>query len=239
MPLVRMRGQFDVQLGAGQVPPPVPPPVVEVRRLRIWGDPILVKEADLSTAIVNTSNFQAIGLYNKETGWGGVSNFLRIPHGDMLGVEAMQIPDDYTAHEKMRWMCNDYRGKIYMWDDRSTNWESDPLRWGTIGLGGNYVQIDGYETFTNFYLPKNTFYASVRMARLVGFRKSDWGRPLNELVAQGLVHRCYCAYRTPKEDTFGDSPRGIVYNPFWSPLDWEFTGAKKPSAFYVPEHWLV
>lgn len=233
MPVIEFDLNFNAQL-------PVPPNVAEVRKLRVWGDPILVEEADLSTAIVNTSNFQAVGLYNKETGWGGVSNFLRIPHGDLRRVESMQLDDGYTAHEKMAWMCNSYRGKIYMWDDPNTDWETAAsIRWGTIGLGGNHVQVDGYETFTNFYLPNNTFYGSVKMARLRGFRSNDWFRPLDELVRNGLVHRCYCAYRTPQEDTFGDSPKGVVYNPFFSPLDWEFTGGRKPSAFYVPAHWLI
>jgi hypothetical protein len=73
------------------------------------------------------------------------------------------------------------------------------------------------------------------MARLVGFRKTDWTRPLEELLAEGLVHRCYCAY---KDNRFGDSPKGIIYSPLFSPLDWDFTGAKQPSAFYLPVEFL-
>ena len=50
---------------------PIPPPTIgEIRRVRRWGDPILVEDADLSTKwLVESgypdSNFQAVGLYIK------------------------------------------------------------------------------------------------------------------------------------------------------------------------------
>jgi len=77
---------------------------------------------------------------------------------------------------------------------------------------------------------------TLMMAKLVGFRKSDWNRPLDELLAEGLVHRCFCAY---SNNTPRDSPQGIVYSPFFSPQDWDFAGTARPSAFYLPIDQLV
>lgn len=67
------------------------------------------------------------------------------------------------------------------------------------------------------------------MARLVGFRKSDWLRPLDELLALGLVHRCFVA-----NSGNVDTPRGIVY----SPLDWDFGGTDEPDTLWIPFEYL-
>jgi hypothetical protein len=76
----------------------------------------------------------------------------------------------------------------------------------------------------------------VEVARLKGFSPLDWGRPLDDLLAEGLVHRCFCAY---KSNHFGDTPKGIVYSPFYSPRYWEFPGKKAhPTALYIPVEWL-
>jgi hypothetical protein len=77
------------------------------------------------------------------------------------------------------------------------------------------------------------------MARLRGFKKDDWGRPLDELLAEGLVHRCFCVYTG---NDIGDGPQGIVYSPFWSPEDWVFRpqkqGVPAPKALWIPMAYL-
>ena len=51
----------------------------------------MVREAGLDVNIMGTSNFQAIGLYNKLTGFGGVTNFLHIYRGDIDRLAALQV----------------------------------------------------------------------------------------------------------------------------------------------------
>lgn len=214
---------------------------VSLYHVRKWGDPVMVKEADLSVDIVGTSNFQAVGLYNKETGWGGVSNFLAIPRADITRLMALQVEDDYEdkqpvwRSQKMNWLCKT-KGTIYFTGNDMPGWNTaSQIKWGTIALGGNLVAVAGVEDM----LIKTSGETEKRwrkMARLAGFRKTDWGKPLAELLATGLVHRCYCAY---SGNDFGDSPKGIIYSPFWSPLDWDFAGNAKPQAFYLPVDWLV
>jgi len=217
-----------------------PGPALESKlfRLRRWGDPVMLK-LGYDVNQVGTTNFQAMGLYNKETGFGAVSNFIRILHDDIDNLRNMQFDQTidgktYSKDNKMNWLCG-FRGNLYMYEDKADDWPAaSSIRWGTVALGGNLVQVDGFEDI-KVKLPGEKAVAIHRMARVVGFRKTDWARPLEELLAEGLVHRCYCAY---KDNKFGDSPKGIVYSPFYSPLDWDFSGAKQPSAFYIPTEYF-
>lgn len=210
-------------------------------RVKRWGDPVLVRQAGLSVDIVGTSNFQAVGMYNRETGWGGVTNFLNIPRAGINRLIEMQVEDNYEdkqsdwRSQKMNWLCKS-KGTIYF-TGGAADWRTvKSIRWGTIALGNNLVQVSDVEDI--LVSTRGDIVKKWRpMARLVGFRKADWGKGLNELLETGLVHRCYCAY---KGDALGDSPKGIVFSPFWSPLDWNFIGPSKPQpkAFYLPLDWL-
>ena len=207
-------------------------------RVRRWGDPVM-SELGFDVNVVGTTNFQAVGLYNKETGFGAVTNFIRILKDDIAHLRDMQFEQvvdgrKFNQDQKMDWLCS-FRGKIYMYDGKLDEWPSAPrIRWGTLALGGNLVQVDGFENI-EVKLPGETQIRNHKMARLVGFRKRDWSRPLDELLEEGLVHRCYCAY---KNNQFGDSPKGIVYSPFYSLLDWDFAGVQKPRVLYIPFEYL-
>ncbi|MBV6449991.1 MAG: hypothetical protein MHPDNHAH_00709 [Anaerolineales bacterium] len=216
-----------------------PSPALEAKiyRIRRWGDPVMVA-LGFDVNQVGTTNFQAVGLYNKLTGFGAVSNFIRIDREDIDNLQKMQFAEErngkqLTPKNKMDWLAA-FRGKLYMYDHETDSWEgSERIRWGTVALGGNLVQVERFENI-EAKLPGGALGVH-KMARLVGFRKSDWARPLKELLAEGLVHRCYCAY---KNNQFGDTPKGIVYSPFFSPRDRDFNGKKKIDALYIPAVYL-
>lgn len=212
----------------------------DVYRVRRWGDPVLGR----SVKDIGVSNFQAVGLYNKiHDDLGGVANYLRIPHADVDRLKALQVEDEYIdkqpdwRKQKMNWLCKP-SGTIYFWSADSGDWTTLPyIEWGTIQLGGNLVCVEAIETI-NVKLTNDSVKRPYRMARLRGFRAADWSRPLTDLLADGLVMRCFCAYLP--NDKFGDSPKGIVYSPFWSPFDWTFIGpGHTPDALYIPIDWLV
>jgi hypothetical protein len=233
LPSVIMAGasRYLLRTNSPPSPPPPLPAGREMRRIRKWGDPVMLQYGfDVNS--VGTTNFQAVRTYNKSTGFGAVTNFIRIDRDDIDNLHEMQIPDNHTSEQKMSWLCG-WRGKIYMYDNVDDNWRtSAQIRWGTVSIGGNLVQVERYETFPVFL---NGEKRSREMARLVGFRKTDWGRPLTELLALGLVHRCYCVY---KNNQFGDSPNGIVYSPFYGLQDWDFAGQDSPDALYLPTEWF-
>ena len=208
---------------------------LNLRKVRRWGDPVMI-DFHFDVDQVGSTNFQAVGLYNEATGFGGVTNYLYIEREDIENLWEMQFDEVvngtlFTRDLKMNWLAASDRGKIYMLDSEKDSWQKSPrIRWGSIALGGNLVQVEREEDFhPDVKLPSGK---TVRtMARLAGFRKTDWKRPLDELLAEGLVHRCFGA---GKGNDFGDSPHGIVYSPFFSPLDWDFAGQDKPSHFYLP-----
>ncbi|HET9909734.1 MAG TPA: hypothetical protein VFQ23_24010 [Anaerolineales bacterium] len=223
-------------------------------KVRIWGDDKLklVGLTTTSAAVQEKapSNFQAVGLYDKETRQrGAVSNFLKIERDEIDELIAMQIEDEFKRkqsepkrssrkqleiwrQQKMRWLCKG-EGTIYF-TKGGKGWENASfILWGTVSLGGNLVQVEGEEEI-EFKTAEGK--KKMRMARLAGFTKSHWSWPLDELLAQGLVHRCFCALPGDKPT---DTPQGIVYSPFFSPRNRDFSGQAKPSAFYLPFDQLV
>ena len=186
-----------------------------------------------------------MGVFNKANNTvGGVSNFCRVGHTDIEYLKALQVEDEYVdkqldwRRQKMNWLCKE-GGTIYFWNSMVGDWSSLAyILWGTIGLGGNLVQVEDVETLL-VKLPNSSTKRNMPMARLRGFRMADQVRPLTDLLAEGIVHRCFCAYLP--DDKFGDSPKGIVYSPFWSPRDWIFLGPNQtqPDAWYLPMEWLT
>ena len=228
-------------------------------KVRIWGDPKLEGLTTASESVQEKapSNFQAVGVYVKEISQrGGVTNFLKIERAEIDKLIAMQIEDIFERkrskekksegkrsnrkrleiwrEQKMKWLCKE-KGTIYF-TKGGKGWENAPdILWGTIALGGNLVQVEGEPVPMEIKVEGGKKEEKL-MAKLVGFTKLDWSRPLDELLAEGLVHRCFCAYPGDKP---GDSPQGIVYSPFFSPVGRDFSGKAKPSVFYLPFDQLV
>ena len=189
-------------------------------------------EEGFDVNFVNTSNFQAVPLFIEDGSCGAVTSFLHIPHADVEKLQDLQIPDNHTVKQKMNWLCASYRGKIYMYDNPNDDWETaSVIRWGSIALGGNLVMVE--DIVKMVAKPPDGRRREMQMARLVAFRKTDWGKTWQ--THPHLIHRAYCAY---KNNQFGDSPSGIVYTPLYSPLDWDFAGTYQPKAWYIPLEWL-
>jgi len=211
----------------------------KIYRVRQWGDSVM-KPLQFDTNRVG-GNFQAVGLYNKETGFGAVSNYIHILRDDidhLIDLQFDEIVNDQriTVEDKMGWLCQKL-GKIYMFDDSKDSWQkSVQIRWGTLALGGNLVQVVGELPPFDVKLPGEKVPKKRKLLRLAGFKKSDWSRPLDELLAEGLVHRCFCANG---DNSFADSPKGIVYSPFYDITQWNFNnGTEKPDGLYIPEDYL-
>ena len=253
-------GNQEDELDSGTVPGPVrewllalaEKPRENMYRVKRWGYQGMDK-LDFDISVLHerdqSSNFQAISLYNDATDFGAISNFVVIPPEEVRKLEALQIEDEYLQkrehwlRQKMTWLCQ-HRGSQYMFADEDNyrgewGWRrADGIRWGPIALGGNLVQVVG-EAWIKVKLPSRQGEENVKMAKLKGFTYDDWDRPLDELLAEGLVHRCFCVN---KGNDIGDSPQGIVYSPFWSPQGREFKplqrGVRSPTAFWIPFAYL-
>jgi hypothetical protein len=225
-------------------------PGTKMYRVRRWGDKAF-KGGALNVDVVGTTNFQAVGLYNKATNdFGAVKNFIHIYRDDIDRLKELQVEDEYLDKkpdwrgQKMNWLCQE-AGSIYMFDNKEDSWKFSPrIRWGTLALGGNLVQVEGEpeeidvkaQGFDNVAIAKKGAKVRLKMWRLVGFRPADWFRPLDDLLREGLVHRCFCA---GSRNQINDSPQGIVYSPFFSVADkWDFRGTVQPGALYIPDVYL-
>jgi len=223
---------------------------LNLRKVRKWGDPVMTK-LSLNVGSAGTTNFQAVGLFNG-TEFGAVSSYVHIERQDIENLWEMQFDEVVngklvTRDMKMNYLAGAARGKIFMLEPGDSWQKSQRIRWGTIACGGNLVQVAGYLGDRGSLSKKNREIKlpgwekarpqkEVKMWRLAGFHKSDWKRPLDELLAEGLVHRAFTA---KKNNVLGDTPNGIVYYPFFSPQDWDFAGTDKeqPSYFYLPDEY--
>ncbi|HEY5731857.1 MAG TPA: DUF5915 domain-containing protein [Anaerolineales bacterium] len=215
------------------------PPKTELYKALNWGDKILVEQAGLS-ALAKTddgrtvgSNFNPLPIFSNSGTWSAIVNALILPREDVDGLIDLQEEDEYTVREKMNWLVYEGNNDRPYWCKGQGDWKTAKrIWWGTIVFGGQWVLTDGDVTFFT-QLPQEKSPRDVPMKRLVCFRKSDWGKTHH--THPWLVHR---ATQVDDKDRFSDEPRGIIYSPLWSPLDWKFAGNPKLDAFYIPTDWL-
>lgn len=215
-----------------QTPPA--PPSGNVRKLRRWGDPVMTAWG-YDTKQVGLSNWQNIALWNEHTGFGAISNYLWIERLWIDYLRSIQfdgfngVGEYHNKDSKMNWLCRD-KGAMYL---DAGGWKTaDRIKWGTTAVGANNVTVEEYRVLS-VWDKSVAGYRDTKMARVKCFRKSDFERPLEVLLAEGIVHRCYTA--NMPDNGFSDSPKGIVYSPMWSPLDWDFGGTQQPTGFWIPE----
>ena len=214
-------------------------------KVRIWGEPEMKHKYSVRIFEGRDygSNFQAVGLWNSVDARGAVAYHITIGRDDIDKLMAMQIEDEYEEKrkgkgdwrkQKMDWLCKD-EGTIFFTKGGPGWGSAKTIMWGTVALGGNLVQVERFED-VEFKIGKER--QKKKMARLVGFRRRDWGRPLDDLLAEGLVHRCFCAM---DHDRPADTPKGIIYSPFLSVQEsgWKFAGTARPQALYLPVEELV
>lgn len=220
-------------LGSREFIERVTPPPANRRTLRRWGDPVMTAWG-YSTEIVGTSNWQNIACWTDINGHGAITNYLWIEREWIDYLKSIQfagynrVGEWHDERSKMNWLCRDGHIAIYL---DAGEWETLPrIKWGTTTIGGNYVTVEEYRVRRVWDKARGQ-YADLEMARLRGFRKADRGRPLANLLAEGIVHECHCA---GMGDTFVQTPKGIVYSPLWSVEDFDFGGAVQPDGLWVP-----
>jgi len=211
---------------------------------RQYGDPI-VAEASMGLEYLyppgmeHIGNFQEMIPFIKEIGeFNSVSFQLRIPkhYWDYVIAINSTIQDGHATERKIDWLVSP-KGSMYF-SEQDDHMTATDVTWGTILIGNNRVTVEGFEIIENVR-PPNGKNARRVMARIAGFRKSDVGRPLSELLNEGKIHRCWCAYWKNGKNILGDTPVGVVYSPVWSPEDFSFVGRHKPKNLYVPADWLI
>jgi hypothetical protein len=214
----------------------------------------------MSTADMPTGNFQEIPLFhpykdNPTRGeFGAISYFQRmgIPERDYL--KSIQ-PDDYaqynyTVAQKMNLLVEPPPATTPMrvyWSKVGGEWSSPyfvEMSFGTLVFGGQKLQVemDGdkpkeYSLFGKYRARPTSEW--IPFFKLIGMRKNEISRPVSELFAEGKIQKFTAANKGAggQEDIYNDHPRGVMYSPVWSPLDWKVNSGVA-DALYIARKFL-
>lgn len=218
--------EINVSISISDAPKPT------LFRARKYGDPIMKTLMGLDTGTMGTSNFQNIALFTEKGGFGAVSQFQRLDYSAMQYLVNIQPKDVATLNQKMAFLCGERIGspdRPYWtrggeWLDLYNGNTSVLFDFGTIVFGGQPVQVETlngspkeYKFFAKYQ--NKTTSEWITFYKLVGLRKSDWTRPVSDLLSEGLMQL----------GTWADYPNngyhdrwnsGIVLHPVWSELDY-------------------
>ncbi|HKI55299.1 MAG TPA: hypothetical protein VJ987_14330 [Anaerolineales bacterium] len=191
-----------------------PQPSIDVRKLRKWGDPVMVDLMGADTELINSTNFQVVQTAtigdDGKPFFNCINRFQKNLDYDYL--ESLQYPSDgYTVQQKMNWLVN------YKTHGVSAYWMKDSpiLYFGPLVFGGQFVQLG--ETITvNGKYPNRDDYEDIEFRRLIGLRRSDFGKYTYQTHPH-LIQRATAAYRMNK---YTEYPRGEIFHPVWSDLDY-------------------
>ena len=192
-----------------------PPPPSNIRRVRKWGDPVMVKLMGLDVNLVGTTNFQVVQLATVDTNgrawFGAVSQFQ--PNIDRAYLRSLQHDKDgYTVQQKMNWLGEGSdKGRPYFE-------KTSGLAFGTCVFGGQVIEIDPKEYRVKCQYRNQNFdsYDQV-FYRINGFRRSDIGKGYTFATHPNLIQRATAAYEDNKYIEF---PRGEIFHPVWDCRDW-------------------
>lgn len=213
-----------------------PPLGYGVFRAGKWGDPILVRDALLSTEIVKTSNFQVIPVWVEETQSfsavkGNVSQYDR-GFGDMDNLIRIQPAMGATVQEIFNPLVGEDRGRTW-WSD--SDWQTAPIWYAGSQLWGGQLFAATMETFNITLKYPNGSVTGVACRKILPFRRADFAKDPEHYP--WLFNWFTVAFRgNVYSETFNGIRRRVPVQVL-DPRDFHFLGPKTPSAFYLPAHW--
>jgi hypothetical protein len=235
-------------------PRATPPPVVlsNIVEARKWGDPILYALDGMSTAPppagIGVGNFQETILFTEQNGFNAISTYQKMGRVELDYLQSIQRADNYTVKQKMGWLVGDAAGqtpgtiywtKTLAWDDPLCN----EFFFGTLVFGGQKVAVEvdasGAKKVYYFWAAyrKEAIYKWIPFYKIRGMRRSEMGRPVEQLLAEGKMQICTCANRSATaENVYTETLKGIVYHPVWEPYDFPSNAG---NALYIAKEFCV
>lgn len=213
-----------------------PPAGYGVFRARKWGDPTLVREALLSTEIVNTSNFQVIPVWVPETQSfsavkGNVSQYDR-SKGDITALISLQPSTGASLNEVFNPLVGEGPGRTW-WAD--SDWSTAPVWYAGTQLWGGQLFAATLETFDVDLKYPNGLKARVACRKVLPFRRADFSK--DPARYPWLLNWFTVAFRNNVySETFNGIRRRVPVQVL-DPRDFKFVGPVQPNAFYIPAHW--
>lgn len=248
---VRKDGEWNhVRIEAIAPPDPMPEPL-DILTVKKWGQDSIMLGYDYDTSGMKSGNFQVVTMLIPDRDEGGekppfyqadqVHLRLRIPHGDVMKLYLIQPTDTnwkgdlQTPKMKMNWLCQ-YRSRPYLQEKDAPAWEwpvAPYILWGEMVYGGQKVLAKGYKSvFGEYRGTRGTFDCAV----ISCLRKTDWDSGvITHATHPYWIQKATAANKGPSENTYTDTPKGVIYAPLWDPRDWYFTGL----ASYQPKEFLL
>lgn len=188
-----------------------------IRRVRKWGDPVLIDLLGADVNLVGTTNFQVVKLATIDgRGQPFFNDIAQFQTVDYDFLYSLQYPSDgFTVQQKMNWLVNhDLAGGA----PSRPYWIVDgKLQFGTMVFGGQLVEIDpASETYIGQY-PNREGQEPIEMYRLLGMRKAEMG-----LVSYATYpHKVQRGTEAGRDNGYNDHPRGEIFHPVWDSRDWK------------------
>lgn len=203
-----------------------PAPTHTVRR---WGDPVMVELMGYDTNQVG-GNFQVVALATHDA-MEAVQQFQVLDHTAMTLLQSLQIAEGfYTFAQKMNWLCSAGEGRPY-WTEGGEWATNDWTRFlfGTLVFGGQKIAVElnngvpveyvfdsKYKTDTSRHL--------IPFYKLQGLRRDDIPLVNSGVISNKthphLIQKATAANAGQGGNAYTDTPRGTIYHPVWSPMDW-------------------
>lgn len=207
----------------------------------------VIPEDGMDTAKEGFSSFQEVPLFTPAGGFGAISQFQRLANTEEICLSSMQNADDgfgFTVEQKVYgWLISGINGEREYWK------KDGALVFGTMVNGGQVIQVetDGQGRPVEYVFKANYRNDPVAMGKhditfykLLGLRRSQVADVAAQRITHKthphLVHRCTVAWYPDNRYT-DHTPKGIIYTPVWSPLDYPpNTGG---NALYIAKAFLL
>lgn len=212
-------------------PPPLLSPPVPTHTVRRWGDKKMIQFMAYDTAITG-GNFQVITLFTPIGNFQAVQQFQKLDTTAMTLLKSLQIADaNFTAAQKMNWLCSDGEGRPY-WT-KGGKWSDGKwtvFEFGTLVFGGQKIAVEMNNGAPVEYVFKGNYKTdtggrhNITFYKLEGLRKADIPLVNSGIISHAthphLIQKATAANAGSGGNAYTDTPRGIIYHPVWSPLDW-------------------
>jgi hypothetical protein len=210
--------------------------------VRKWGDPAMKSLMGYDTDVVG-GNFQVVALFTPNGEFGAVSQFQILETTAMTLLQSLQqAGDGFTFAEKMNWLCNDGEGRPYWtvggkWSDGL--WSR--FLFGTLVFGGQKIAVEmagGLPVEYTFFSKYKTETAkhNIVFYKLLGLRLVDIPFVNSGAISHAThPHLIQKAAAANTGNVYDDTPRGTIYHPVWSPLDWT---SNNGDALYIAKAFL-
>lgn len=212
------------------------PSTGDVRTVRKWGDPVMVKHG-YTTVDMATGNFGLCGLIVEDEAGRAhsdqVGHSVELDRATIDKIASLQYAEgDITVDRKMRWLMNGTKGRPMWFDSDEDKWQTaDRVYYGPMAYMGQKVQIGARVTvFGTFRAYKNQ---NLDCYEVTAFVHDDWGKTYASHPY--LVQKATGAFKRPEDNTYTDSPMGTIFVPMFAPTYGRFRGLSG----YQPKRYLI